>query len=193
MERELLLMLRICVALLVVTVTAIVLFYLFPGMNSEAGASWTGALGTVAAFGAAIYLARRGDDQRRKEPILALSAVLYQAASLCQHIPQAAEPPILSIRLMRGLVSPRKIEIVESALDRFPIDRLMDYSSIEALFEMRDAVHIAGNVLRGISFSDDEWYRDFCRTHGARRKMLVKVESSLAHLENVRDGAGIKH
>ncbi|MRT27604.1 hypothetical protein [Herbaspirillum sp. CAH-3] len=191
MERELLLVLRVCVGFISVAVSLALLFFIFPSMKSEVGAAWTGALGTVAAFGAAIYLARRGDVQRRQEPILSLGAILYQAEWLCKQIPQEAKPSVVSIRMMRSLVSPRKIETVERALDRFPLDRLLDYASIEALFQMRDAIHIAGNTIRGINMSDDDWYRDFCSTHGGRKKMLDKVELALAHLELVRAGAGI--
>lgn len=67
MENSLLRTIQICVGVIVLVVTSIVFFWLFPAMKSEVGAAWVQAVGSLAALLGVGWTVNTQESYRRKD------------------------------------------------------------------------------------------------------------------------------
>lgn len=88
MERDLLRVLQACVGIVVLLATTLLIFGLFPGMKSEAGAAWIQAVGSIGAILSAIWVmgaqnraAEKRDQEEIKHFLLALRDEIYVLAT----------------------------------------------------------------------------------------------------------------
>lgn len=100
MEKDLLRLLQACVGAVVLLGTAVLFFSLFPAMNSDVGAAWVQAVGSIAAILGSAWIARHQtresqklekwkEDQRESKILLAVISTLSIAHAICSLLQEA--------------------------------------------------------------------------------------------------------
>lgn len=122
---------------------------------------------------------------------MSLSAIIFRAEYFCRVMPVAVHVEGMQAIHFLNTASSRKIDGVIKALDRFPVDRLVDFSAIEALFDTQDAMILMKELVDRTDLMNESWISTFSASIFIRAEIRSKMELAIAHLEAVRAGAGI--
>lgn len=147
-------------------------------------------LAVVVALGIAIYQDLVARAARRREPLWSLDAVVRRGAYLISRIPCSGHELPYVESYFRHEASVSAVNSVQRALHAFPIQTLADYSAIQAVFEMQDALHIAIEVLETILPAGHGLAEKWTAKHAQIQTAQYLADIAIARLRVALDGAG---